>query len=42
MKRDVELLEGELLHEQVDVLVNLKPMQIVRITLATYKRIHDL
>ena len=35
VERDMELLEGKLLHEQVDVLVNLKPVQIIRITLAT-------
>ena len=28
-------LEGELLHEEVDVLVDLEPVQVVRVTLTT-------
>ena len=37
----MQKLEGELFHEEVDVLVNLKPVQVVGVTLTT-KRVKDL
>ena len=39
--RELEKLEGKLLHEEVDVLVNLKPVQVIRVTL-TRKKVNDL
>ena len=37
----MQKLEGKLLHEEVDVLVNLKPVQVIRVTL-TRKKVNDL
>ena len=40
-RRENQKLECKLLHEEVDVLVNLKPVQVVGVTLTT-KRVKDL
>ena len=39
---EFEKLEGKLLHEEVDMLVNLKPVQVVRVTLTTIRGVNDL